>query len=376
MSELISKFERNMDNMIDFLQKIVELESPSLEKKYVDKLCEFLGEKCVDLNCDVEIFENENLGNSLVARWGKGEKPIFVLCHMDTVWPSGEIKKRPFTIQGRKAFGPGVEDMKAGIMQAIFALEAVQKRGICENPITFIFNADEEIGSHTSKHIIEKLAMESKCVLVLEPAGQPGGSLKTGRKGVGTFTITVKGKASHAGSNPDIGINAIEELAHQIIELHRLTNFDVGTTVNVGVIRGGTLSNVVPAEAQAEIDLRVWTKDEADNMEYKIRNLKPVLEGAKIFIEGGLNRPPMERTEGVLKLFKHAQKICSNELGFEVGEIKVGGASDGNFTAALGVPTLDGLGAVGDGAHSINEFIYLDYIPQRTALLTRLFETL
>ncbi len=376
MNELITEFRNNMDEIVSFLQKIVEFESPSLEKAYVDRLCDFLAENCIELGCQVEVMENYDFGNNLVARWGKGENPILVLCHMDTVWPSGEIKKRPFIVKDGKAYGPGVEDMKTGITQALFALEAVQKRGICKNPITFVFNGDEEIGSHTSRPIIEELSKKSKCVLVLEPAEPPHGSIKTMRKGVGTFIVRIKGRASHAGSDPDKGISAIEELAHQIIGLHKLTDFGSGTTVNVGVINGGTRSNVIAAEAQAEVDLRIWTKEEADRLLHLIMNLKPVLKGTTICVEGGINRPPMERTEGIVRLFEHAQKLCADELGFELTEAKAGGASDGNFTAALGIPTLDGLGAVGDGGHSVDEFVYLDFIPQRTALLTRLFETL
>lgn len=376
MSELITKFRNNMDEIVSFLQKTVELESPSLEKEYVDKLGAFIAEKCIGLGCEVEIMENQILGNNLIARWGEGEKPILVLCHMDTVWPSGEIKKRPFNIRDGKAYGPGVEDMKTGITQALFALEAVQKRGICKNAITFVFNGDEEIGSHTSRPIIEELAKQAKCVLVLEPSEPPHGSIKTMRKGVGAFSVSIKGRASHAGADPEKGISAVEELAHQIIRLHKLTDMSIGTTVNVGVVKGGTRSNVIAAEARAEVDLRIWTKKEAKRLLPLIMNLKPVLNGTSIHVEGDINRPPMERTEGVIKLFKHAQKLSANELGFELTEAKAGGASDGNFTAALGIPTLDGLGAVGDGGHSVDEFVYLDFIPQRTALLTRLFETL
>ena len=374
MHGLVQEFTYRRDEMVQLLRQLVELESPSNEKEAVDKLSSFLAERLQALGCEVEVIPQEQYGNHVLASWGEGEPPILVLCHMDTVWATGEIKKRPFRVEGNKAFGPGVFDMKAGIVQAIFALEAAQKRGLVQRRIVFLFNSDEEPGSFSSRPIIEELARKAKVALVLEPSVPPG-ALKTFRKGLGRFEITVKGRAAHSGADFEKGISAIDELARQVLKLHQLTDLEKGTTVNVGVFQGGTRANVVAAEARVEVDMRAATLEEAEKVVKEILSLKPELEGTEIEVRGGLNRPPMERTPAIVELFNHAQALA-HELGFDITEAGTGGGSDGNFTAALGVPTLDGLGAVGDGGHAVHEYVDLEYLPERTALLTRLFETL
>jgi len=373
--ELVKEFTERQEEMVSFLAHLVELESPSVDKAAVDRLGDFLACRLERAGFHVRVVGQKEHGNHIVATWQQEEPSLLMLCHMDTVWPVGEVKRRPFRVEGNRAYGPGVFDMKGGIVQAIFALEAARRRGLCSSTVKILFNSDEEIGSPSSRSLIEDLARSAKAVLVLEPSVPPQGALKTFRKGVGMFRIKVVGRAAHAGADPDKGVNAIEELARQIIKLHRLTDPETGTTVNVGVVRGGSRSNVVPAEAWAEVDLRVSSKAEAERVIPLIKGLLPELPGATVEVEGGLNRPPMERTESIVALFRHAQRVA-RELGFELEEAGSGGASDGNFTAALGVPTLDGLGAVGAGGHAVDEYLLLNFMPERTALLTRLLETL
>lgn len=374
MHQLVKEFVDQREEMINLLQKLVELESPSIDKEATDKLSSFLANYLQQLGCQVEILEQENYGNHVLATFGEEGPPLLVLCHMDTVWATGEIKERPFRVEGNKAYGPGVMDMKGGIVQALFALAAAKKRGL-KRQIKILLNTEEEIGSPSSRPIIEEQALKAKAVLVLEPPVGTHGALKTFRKGVGMFNIKVKGKAAHAGADPEKGVSAVEELARQIIKLHSLTDLEQGTTVNVGVIGGGTRSNVIAAEAWAGVDLRVPSMAEVERVMPIIQNLKPELTGTEVVVEGELNRPPMERTPAIVQLFQHAQRL-GQKMGFNLEEIGTGGASDGNFTAALGIPTLDGLGAVGEGGHAHHEYIILDYLPERAALLTRLFETL
>ncbi len=292
---------------------------------------------------------------------------------MDTVWDEGQL---PFKIEGNKAYGPGIFDMKGGAIQAIWAVKALQDLNIkLDKKVVFLFNSDEEIGSPTSRPIIEEEAKKSKVVLVAEPPEENTGALKTARKGLGIFQLKVKGVAAHAGNHHDQGINALEELAHQILYLQSLTDYSLGSTVSVGVARGGTRCNVVPAEAYAEIDFRVTKVSEAERLEKLIRGLTPKLKGTSLEITGEVNRPPMERTAITGQLVEKAQKIAQN-LGYELTETSVGGGSDGNFTAALGIPTIDGLGAFGAGPHAEHEHIIIDELPRRTALIAHLLQEL
>jgi glutamate carboxypeptidase len=299
-----------------------------------------------------------------------------MLAHFDTVWRKGELEKMPFRIEDGKAYGPGIFDMKGGLVQGIYALHALKslKKEIgCK--VVFLFTSDEEIGSPTSRELIEEEAKKSKCVLVLEPAMSPNGALKTSRKGVGLFHLKVTGRPSHSGIDHEKGRSAIEELARQIIYLHSLTNYGTGTTVNVGVIKGGTTSNVVAAEAEAEIDLRVRTQAEAERVIPLILGIQPQTDGTTLNITGGINRPPLERTEQVAKMYEIAKNLAKEKLGFELPEAATGGASDGNFTAPL-APTIDGLGAVGDGAHAVHEHVLISEMPVRSTLVALLLETL
>lgn len=375
MDNLVQYFNDSIEEMTSLLKILVEYESPSVEKNSVDILSRYLGDIFQQIGCSVKFIENEKYGNHVIAEWGSGESSILVLCHMDTVCPLGDIKERPFKIDNNIAYGPGVFDMKGGIVQGYYALKAAISRGLSGKRITFLLNSDEELGSLHSRYYIEKYAQEADKVFVLEPAVDSEGALKTSRKGVAMFNLKIKGKSAHAGADPEKGVSALHELAHQIQKLYSLNDYEKGTTVNVGVAGGGTRSNVVAETAWADVDVRIVLATETDKIINIIKNLKPNLSGIKLSIEGGLNRPPMERTQEIVRLFEHAKGIAS-ELGFELKETATGGASDGNFTAALGVPTLDGLGAVGAGGHSKNEYIYIHHMPKRTALLTRLFETL
>jgi glutamate carboxypeptidase len=294
-----------------------------------------------------------------------------VLCHYDTVWPLGTLAKQPFEIRDGRAYGPGVYDMKASIAMVETALQAIQSLGEdLPRPLLVLLTSDEEIGSPSSRPHIEQLAQESAYVLVAEPPAIKG-ALKTSRKGVGRFIVEVNGRASHAGTQPEKGISATHELAHQILRLGELNDPTKGTTVNVGIMHGGTRRNVVAARAVAEVDVRAWTREETERLKSAIYGLKPVHDRAVIKVRGGFGRPPMERSEANVSLFHKAQEV-GRALGLELSESASGGGSDANFTSALGVPTLDGLGAVGDGAHADDEHILLEPLPIRTALLAAL----
>jgi glutamate carboxypeptidase len=301
----------------------------------------------------------------------RGRKPVLLLGHYDTVYDLGTLKTMPWREEKGRLCGPGVFDMKSGIAQIMFALGALREvKGGLPRPVKVWLVSDEEEGSDSSRSLTEKLALQCDAVFVCEPAG-PGGALKTARKGVGGFLMKVTGQASHSGLDFEKGQSAILELSHQIQAISRLTDLRRGVTLNVGVIRGGTRTNVVAAEAVAEVDLRIARKSDGPVMERKVRSLRPVNKKCSLQIEGGVNRPPLERTRQVAALFQRAQRIAL-ELGFPLNEIAVGGGSDGNFTGGLGIPTLDGLGAVGDGAHATHEFVVAAELPRRAALLAGL----
>jgi len=375
VANLVQYFHERLPQLLDELRECVELESPSSDKQACDQLASWLGMKLVDAGAEVEYIRQSDYGKHVVGRLGSGDGNTLVLGHYDTVWPVGEVNRRPFRIEGNRAFGPGVFDMKIGDIQILAALRALADLGIgTRSRVTVLFNSDEEIGSPSSRRVIEQLAAEADHVLVLEPA-EPPASLKTFRKGVGAFHIRAEGVASHAGADPEKGASAIEELARQVLKLHGLTDYERGTTLNVGVIRGGSRSNVVAAEAEADLDLRVTSAVEGERMVDLILGLTPFDSRVQLTVEGGLERPPMERTPGIVALYHRAQKLA-RELGFDIDEAGSGGGSDGNFTAAWGVPTLDGLGGVGGGGHALSEHIVVDEIPKRTALLTRLLAEL
>jgi len=303
------------------------------------------------------------------------ERQILLLGHVDTVWPVGTLEKRPFRVEGDTAYGPGCYDMKSGLVVALWALRALGALGRrLRRPVTLLVNTDEETGSNTSRAAIEEEAKRSAAALVLEPA-LPDGAVKTWRKGVGHFRVEVRGRAAHAGAEPEKGVSAVGEMAHQVLRLHDLTDLETGTTVNVGVIGGGSRSNVVAEAAWAEVDVRVMSREEAGRIEKIIRGLEPVLSGARLTVTGGIERLPMERSEGALILYEKARRVAA-DLGFDLKETGTGGASDGNFTSALGIPTLDGLGAAGDGAHAEHEQVDLKTLPLRASLLAGLIEAI
>ncbi len=373
---LTAYMEAHVDQMLARLKELVEHESPSTDKLHLDRLAEHLARRWESLGAVVSIIDNPVRGNHLCISLpsvvsGPSVAPILLLGHFDTVWPIGTLARRPFTVEATRAMGPGVCDMKGGLVIAEFALQAISNLALpLSRPITLMVNSDEEIGSTTSRGLIEAEAALAKAVLVLEPA-TPSGALKTARKGVGGYTVTVTGRASHAGVAPEEGVSAIEELAHQVLRLHQMTDLESGTTVNVGLFEGGTRPNVVAAEAQARVDVRVWTRQEAERVDAAIRGLQPLNAATQLSVTGGFERFPMERNAGTRQLFTVARRV-GQDLGLVVQEGSSGGGSDGNFTAAMGVPTLDGLGAVGDGSHADHEFVQVASLPQRAALLAAL----
>jgi glutamate carboxypeptidase len=324
-------------------------------------------------------LEVEPIGRGGVRRWGRWQigagKPILLVGHADTVYPRGTLAAQPVVERDGRLYGPGVFDMKGGLLAMYAAIEALQSLGRTpRRPIWLIVTDDEEIGSPESRPYIEQLARQAGTVLVLEPA-TPAGALKTARKGVAQWTLEITGRAAHAGVAPQEGRSALVELAHQLLWLHSLNDPATGTTVNVGMVQGGTAFNVVPAHATAAIDVRVPTLAEAERISQRLSKRQAVTPDVTVNYTGGLRNPPMERTAAIVDLFRHAQ-ACARELGFEIDEASTGGGSDGNFTASLGIPTLDGLGPLGDGAHAAHEHIIVDEFPRRAALLACLLETL
>ena len=362
--------------MLDLLRRIVEMESPSDNKKALDKLGQFLGAEFSRLGGQVTFSQQTEAGNHLKAEFsGNSGKPVLLLGHFDTVWPLGTLARMPFRVEGGRGFGPGIYDMKAGIVMMLFALSAHREMGAQHRPVTVLLDTDEETGSRTGRPLVEAEARNCAAVLVLEPAQSIRGHLKTARKGVGDFRLRVRGQASHAGVDFEKGHSAIVELSRQLLEVTKFTDLERGITVNPGVIYGGTRTNVVAAEAVAEIDIRIARIADGDALEKKFFGLKSFDPGCTVEITGGINRPPMERTEGTVRLFELA-KQQAGAMGMQLEEASTGGGSDGNFTSALGVPTLDGLGAVGEGAHASHESILLEELPRRTALLAALLQTL
>lgn len=354
------------------LKLLVETESPSHDKEAVNNVASIVMREMKDIGAKVQVVENVETGNHLIARFQPSTlnlQPVLILCHMDTVFPLSTIDKTPYREADGKIFGPGTLDMKAGIVIALGAIEDALKNGITRS-VTLLCTSDEEIGSGSSRDLIERLAKESELVLVMEGALLDG-SLKTWRKGVGQFIVTTKGRAAHAGGDHANGRNAIEEMAHQVIAIQKMTNYEKGTTVNVGVIQGGTVGNVVPEEATIRIDVRILQPDEWERLESEMNKLKPILNGTSLHITGGLNRPPMPFDETMKTTFEKA-KMIAKEIGVELTAGGTGGASDGNFVAPLGIPVLDGMGAIGEGYHSEREFIFENCLEDRIKLISEL----
>ena len=360
------------DAYLQTLKDLVALESPTLDKAANDRVADYLESR---LNADgwrVERVSQDRVGDQLVARWpAPGEVSSLLLCHFDTVWPVGTLAQMPLKEEADKLYGPGTLDMKAGITTALHALKLVEKEGLTlRGPVTLLLTSDEEKGSLLSRDLIETLAREHERVFVLEP-GREDGALKTGRKGTGDFTVHFAGVSAHAGNNPKDGASALRELAHFLPFAESLTDYEQGTTVNVTVAQGGSVSNVIAESSSCILDMRVLKQGEAERVETALKSYMPQDSRVSVTITGGLNRPPLEFTEANKALFEEAQTNMAT-LGLSLEGAVVGGGSDGNFTSALGVPTLDGLGSVGAGPHARFEHIRLDETLDRLALLTAL----
>jgi glutamate carboxypeptidase len=379
MRQILRELRGREREMLGLLERLVECESPSHDKAAVDRAGRIVASEWRKRGAKVNLLRQAARGNHVRAELflGKGRPvgQIMVLGHVDTVYPLGTIRNMPFRVSGGRAWGPGTFDMKGGIVLALAAVDALREVGAQPRKrLVFLWTSDEEIGSETSRVAIESEARKSDAVLVLEPSFGREGRLKTARKGVGGVEIIVTGRSAHAGIDPEKGVNAVHELALQIERLIRLNNPKHGITVQATVIEGGTVTNVVPAHARAEVDIRYARMADAREIDRKLRGLKAILKGARVEVRRGPNRPPLERTAGVRGLFKRAQMLM-REMGLPLGEAATGGGSDGNFTAAMGVPTLDGLGAVGDGAHSPREHVVIRALPERAALIAGLLAT-
>jgi len=369
--ELTLAVTRQRPEMLEMIADVVQVESPTEDRAAVNR-CVRLVETWIRLGeGKSKRSRQSSAGDLLVGRFGPMRstlKPLMLLGHLDTVWPLGTLRKMPFRLRAGRAWGPGALDMKAGIVMAVIALRVLQQAGRLNRPVIFLLNSDEETGSTHSRALTESLARKCASVFVLEPAQGIPGAYKTARKGVGNYHLRVQGVAAHSGVDFSHGHSAVLELGRQIERASAFTNLARGITVNAGVIGGGTRSNVVAAEAWAEFDVRIAKAVDGPRIDRRFRSLRAVDRQCTLEVTGGLNRPPMERTPGTISLFRRAATMAKG-LGFDLQEAATGGGSDGNFTSALGIPTLDGMGAVGEGAHADHESILLDALVPRTALL-------
>ena len=371
MAELLQLFRSRQNEMLDFLTAMVERESITREKAKVDRLVDFMDGKLNSLGADsVERIPQVEVGDFLQATWNRAApgKPFLFLVHIDTVHPIGSLKAMPIKIEGGRYYGPGALDMKAGTVIILEAIGQLIKRGALPNrPIHLLMTTDEEIGSPFSEMLIKELAAGCELVLVTEPATKEG-AIKTWRKGGGKYELLVEGRASHAGIAPQEGINAIIEFAQQALEINRLNDLKYGTSVSITVVEGGSAGNVIPAQTRAHVDTRVLTMEAMRDLHEALSNLHPKMPGAKVSCIRRHHRPPMERRPA---LFEMAAAIGERH-GVTIYEGGTGGGSDGNFTAAMGIPTLDGLGAHGDGAHALHEHVIIDSLPRQATLIAAL----
>jgi glutamate carboxypeptidase len=378
---LLQRLTPRLPEMLSVLREWVVTESPSLEKAAADRCCDVVAKQWRSLGgARVERFGQKHRGDHLRITWTptktQPKSQLLVLGHYDTVYASGVLRKMPFRISAGKVYGPGTFDMKAGIVQALFAAEALQSLSESDRPkkrIVFLWTSDEEIGSESSRKLIETEARRSDAVFVLEPSYGARGALKTERKGVGEAELVAHGRASHAGLAPEDGINAIHEISRQIARVEAWNDLRRGVTISAGTIEGGTRTNVIPELARVQLDLRATTIADMRQLERRLHALRPELKGARLEVSGGFSRSPLERKMSAV-LFGRAKALAA-EIGLTLEECAVGGGSDGNFTAAAGIPTLDGLGAVGDGAHSTHEHVITKTMPQRAALLAGLLQS-
>jgi glutamate carboxypeptidase len=367
-ADILAHTHSKLPWFVKSLRQLVEIESPSEDPAAVNRAQEFAAKCAVPLGARIKRHRQKKYGDVYELRFGptrSKQKPFLLLSHLDTVWPLGTLKSMPWREYDGKIYGPGALDMKAGVIMALTAISVLKDEDLLP-PVTVLINSEEEIGSEVSRPITERLALESRAVFVLEPA--QGLALKTARKGVGHFDIHVTGIGAHSGVDFERGHSAILELTRQIEKIAAFTDLKRGLTVNPGVISGGTRSNVIAAEAHVEVDVRIARASDEKRVDKLFASLKPIDKACALTITGGINRPPMERKAGTIALFKQAKKLAP-QLGFDLDEASTGGGSDGNFTAALGVPTLDGMGAIGAGAHAAHEHIVAEHIVPRTALL-------
>ena len=374
MRALLAGARNKESALLDLTQRLVRAESPSDDKSAVDVCGALVAAHARDLGGRVKPHRQRGFGDVVEARFGPRGKSaaanrILLLGHIDTVWPLGTLKTMPCRVGEGRLWGPGTLDMKAGVAMALTAIEMLTEAGSLNREIVLLLNSDEEIGSPVSRPITERLAAECAAVYVLEPA--QGLAYKTARKGTGNWRIDIKGVAAHAGVDFEKGASAIRELARVVETVSGWTDLKRGLTVSIGLAGGGSKTNVIPAEAWAEVDVRIARKAQGALIERKFASLKAADRRCSLTITGGINRPPMERTRGTVTLYRQARSLAA-ELGFALEEAATGGASDGNFTSALGVPTLDGMGAVGEGAHASHESILLEHLAPRTALLAGL----
>jgi glutamate carboxypeptidase len=380
MKAMLRELRGRQGEMVKLLGEFVRCESPSHVKSAVDACAAMVAREWERRGAKVRILQQRERGNHVRAEiWdgaGRASGQIMVLGHTDTVYPLGTLPKMPFRVAAGRAWGPGTFDMKGGIVLAVHAVDALRALGVQpKKRFVFLWTSDEEIGSESSRRAIEQEARRSDAVLVLEPSFGREGRLKTQRKGVGGAEILVTGRSAHAGIDPEKGVNAVHELAMQIARLMEMNDPQRGITVQSTVVSGGTITNVVPEHARALVDIRYARAADVPRINRRLHALRPILKGARLEVRGGADRPPLERTAAVRKLFGVAQSLM-REMGLPLGEASTGGGSDGSFTAALGVPTLDGLGAVGDGAHSPSEHVVIRRLPERAALIAGLLATL
>jgi glutamate carboxypeptidase len=370
-------FTERQHTISETIRQLVEIESPSDNKPAVDQLGALLAGRFEKIGGHAKFHRTQSFGDHLQVDFSgaRSGQPVLLLGHIDTVYPMGTLSSMPCRVADGRLWGPGALDMKSGIALILHALEGLRAwhGDTVPRPVTVFLVTDEEVGSESSRRITESLARKSGAVLVLEPSYGIKGAVKTARKGVGEYAIKVTGKAAHSGLDFDKGENAIVEMAKQITAISKLVNLKRGLTLNVGVVSGGTRTNVIPAQATASLDVRVTHMKDATAIDRQLRALKPFNRKCKLEIKGAVNRPPMERSAGVAMLYKKASEIAK-KLGWKLEEASVGGGSDGNFTASLGIPTLDGLGGVGEGAHATHESILVSELPRRTTLLAELIE--
>lgn len=364
-----SEYADRAAGMLAELESLVRIESPSRDADGIRAVAARVARAIGETRASVSIIEDHPNGPNVVARFGSGERPILLLGHLDTVWARGTIATMPWRVEGERAFGPGVFDMKSGVMVIVEAIRGLARHGL-STPVVVVFNCDEEIGSASTRTLIDGHAREARAVLVFEPS-IPGGLAKTSRSGMAGYRVRVRGRAAHAGVEPEKGVSAVLAAARLVLELHELNDLPNGLSVNSGVIEGGTRPNVIAADASIAVDVRFRTQAQAESVHRAITSLAAPIDGATVEVSGGIDRPPFEPTSAGLALYERAA-VAARASGFEMGQGHVGGVSDGNFTAALGVPTLDGLGPDGCGAHADHEQILIADLPRRAAMLSRL----